>query len=276
MLLRSVQPLVSLVHLPVSLAGPRPSDSAGPSRRCRGCLPPMPVRLDGVGCPQLARACCDRPAAMVSHHRTAPERIAALRVPNPDPIAFPGNLRHSRQNRPRTKRLARQHDPVFERDPQQRGGGRRTRCPYRSRGARACDASDRPTPTARTDRGSPAPPRPAAGAPHHRPTDGHPATRSPAAALASGAHARRRGRAPGTLGCAPTRRRPRRRSAPAARAWSARSRAIRPGRKARAPPSPVQRQLDRELLERLREAIVLRAQQLQLDSLHRRRPPRLR
>jgi hypothetical protein len=73
--LRSVQPLVSLVHLPVSLAGPRPSGSSGPFRRCHGCLPPIPVRLDGVGCPQLARACCDRLAAMVSHHRTAPERI---------------------------------------------------------------------------------------------------------------------------------------------------------------------------------------------------------
>src|SRR5664279_3465053 len=46
-LLRSVQPLVSHVHLPVSLAGPGPSDSAGPSRRCRGCLPPIPV--DGYG-----------------------------------------------------------------------------------------------------------------------------------------------------------------------------------------------------------------------------------
>ena len=38
--------------------------------------------------------------------------------------------------------------------------------------------------------------------------------------------------------CAPTRRRPRRRSVPAARAWSARSRARGPGRKARALPCP--------------------------------------
>ncbi len=70
LLLRSVRTLVSLVHLPVSLAGPRPSDSAGPSRRCRGCLPPIPARPDGVGCPQLAQACCDRLTAVSFHHRT--------------------------------------------------------------------------------------------------------------------------------------------------------------------------------------------------------------
>jgi hypothetical protein len=69
-LLRSVQPLVSHVHLPVSLAGPGPSDSAGPSRRCRGCLPPIPVRLDGVGCPQLHATRCDEPRAVSFHHRT--------------------------------------------------------------------------------------------------------------------------------------------------------------------------------------------------------------
>ena len=50
--LRGVTVLVSLVHLPVSLAGPRPSGSADPSRRCRGCLPPSPA-FPGSGCPQL-------------------------------------------------------------------------------------------------------------------------------------------------------------------------------------------------------------------------------
>jgi hypothetical protein len=39
-LLRGVQPLVPRVHLPVSLAGPDPSGSTRPSRRCRGCFPP--------------------------------------------------------------------------------------------------------------------------------------------------------------------------------------------------------------------------------------------
>ena len=50
--LRGVITLVSLVHLPVSLAGPGPSDSSGPSRRCRGCLPPSPA-CPGSDCPQL-------------------------------------------------------------------------------------------------------------------------------------------------------------------------------------------------------------------------------
>jgi hypothetical protein len=39
-LLRSVQPLVPHVHLSVSLAGPRPSGSADPSRRRQGCFHP--------------------------------------------------------------------------------------------------------------------------------------------------------------------------------------------------------------------------------------------
>ena len=53
--LRSVQPLVPHVHLPVLLAGPRPSDGASPSRRCQGCLPPSPSSQRS-GCPQLHRA----------------------------------------------------------------------------------------------------------------------------------------------------------------------------------------------------------------------------
>jgi len=40
------------LHLPVLLAGPGPSDGAGPSRLCQGCLPPSPTSL-GSGCPQL-------------------------------------------------------------------------------------------------------------------------------------------------------------------------------------------------------------------------------
>ncbi len=38
--LRGVPPLAPRVNLPVLLAGPGPSDGAGPSRLCRGCLPP--------------------------------------------------------------------------------------------------------------------------------------------------------------------------------------------------------------------------------------------
>jgi hypothetical protein len=50
--LRGVLPLVSHVHLSVLLAGPEPSDGAGPSRLCRGCLPPSPSS-QGSGCLQL-------------------------------------------------------------------------------------------------------------------------------------------------------------------------------------------------------------------------------
>jgi hypothetical protein len=108
-----------------------------------------------------------------------------------------------------------------------------------------------PTPTSRSDRGSPAPPTPRCRGPRRHPDRGPRASRSPAAWTASGARGRRRGRAPGTLWRAASRPRQRRRSAPAARAWPRRSSARGAGRKARALPSPVQRQLDRELLQRL-------------------------
>jgi hypothetical protein len=68
LLLRSFQTLVSHVHLPISLAGPRPSGSTGQSRRCRGCCPPSPVS-PGSGCPQLRAARCDEPQAVSFHHR---------------------------------------------------------------------------------------------------------------------------------------------------------------------------------------------------------------
>jgi hypothetical protein len=54
-ILRGVRTLVSHVHLSVSLAGLEPSGSTGPSRRCRGCLPPSPAP-PGSGCPQLHQA----------------------------------------------------------------------------------------------------------------------------------------------------------------------------------------------------------------------------
>jgi hypothetical protein len=70
------------VHRPVLLAGPRPSGSAGPSRRCRGCLPPSPAS-PGSGCPQLQPPCCDKAAAKVSHLHSIPQRLVALDVPVP-------------------------------------------------------------------------------------------------------------------------------------------------------------------------------------------------
>jgi hypothetical protein len=75
--LRGVQTLVSHVHLPVTLAGPRPSDGAGPSRRCRGCFQP-PGASPPVGLPSASPARCDEPEAVSFHHRTIRERLVAL------------------------------------------------------------------------------------------------------------------------------------------------------------------------------------------------------
>jgi hypothetical protein len=76
------------VHRPVLLAGPRPSGSAGPSRRCRGCLPPSPAS-PGSGCPQLQPPCCDKAAAKVSHLHSIPQRLVALDVVVPVHPAAP-------------------------------------------------------------------------------------------------------------------------------------------------------------------------------------------
>jgi hypothetical protein len=55
--------LVPRVCLPVLLAGPGPSGSTGPSRRCQGCFPPSPA-VPGSGCPQL------HPAATTARRRS--------------------------------------------------------------------------------------------------------------------------------------------------------------------------------------------------------------
>jgi hypothetical protein len=54
--------LVPCVHLLVLLAGPEPSGSADPSRRCQDRLPPSPASPRS-GCPQLLPGCYDSPAA---------------------------------------------------------------------------------------------------------------------------------------------------------------------------------------------------------------------
>jgi hypothetical protein len=48
------QSLVSRVHLPVSLTGPAPSDSADPSRLCQGCFHPT-QRLPSQAAPSFTR-----------------------------------------------------------------------------------------------------------------------------------------------------------------------------------------------------------------------------
>ena len=68
--------MVPHVRLSVSLAGPRPSGSAGPSRRCQGCLPPSPAS-PGSGCPQLQWTRCDESTAVSFHHGTVRERLVA-------------------------------------------------------------------------------------------------------------------------------------------------------------------------------------------------------
>jgi hypothetical protein len=64
------------LHLLVLLAGPGPSGSTDPSRRCRGHLPPSPA-FPGSGCPQLLPDRCDGPAAKVSHLRSITWRLVA-------------------------------------------------------------------------------------------------------------------------------------------------------------------------------------------------------
>lgn len=64
------------LHLLTSLAGPGPSGSTDPSRRCRGCFPPSPA-IPGSGCPQFHPARCDGPKAQVSHLRSIKQRLVA-------------------------------------------------------------------------------------------------------------------------------------------------------------------------------------------------------
>lgn len=83
--LRGVMTLVPHVHLPVLLAGPGPSGSAGPFRRCQGCLPPFPAS-PGSGCPQLRAGCCDSPLVESFHLHSVEERLVALEVRHPQTV----------------------------------------------------------------------------------------------------------------------------------------------------------------------------------------------
>src|SRR3954462_15477467 len=64
--LRDVITRVPRVLLPITLAEPGPSGSAGPFRLCRGCPHPRPAP-SGAGCPQLPRPATTGSAVAVSH-----------------------------------------------------------------------------------------------------------------------------------------------------------------------------------------------------------------
>src|SRR3954452_4316794 len=64
--LRDVITRVPRVLLPVTLAEPEPSGSAGPFRLCQGCSHPHPAP-SGAGCPQLHRPATTGAAVGVSH-----------------------------------------------------------------------------------------------------------------------------------------------------------------------------------------------------------------
>ena len=67
--LRGFQPPVSHVHLPVSLAGPRPSGSAGPFPSLSGLLSTLPG-VPRIRLPPASTARCDELQAVSFHHRT--------------------------------------------------------------------------------------------------------------------------------------------------------------------------------------------------------------
>ena len=85
--LRSFNARVPCVHLPISLAAPRLSGSASPSRRCQGCCPPAPAS-PGAGCPQLLSGRCDSQRAKALHLRTFQWRLVAHEVGHPLGFGF--------------------------------------------------------------------------------------------------------------------------------------------------------------------------------------------
>ena len=76
--LRGVQALVPHAHRPVMLAEPGPSGSAGPPRRCRGCLLPFSP-VPEIGLPPASPRRCDDTAAKVSHLHSVQQRPRGAR-----------------------------------------------------------------------------------------------------------------------------------------------------------------------------------------------------
>jgi len=145
--LRGVQPLVPHVRLSVSLAGPGPSGSAGPSRRCQGCCPPSPSS-QGSGCPQLRPARCDEPEAVSFHHRRVRERLVGARRPTTKPGWVAG----------RSARAARQRDrcaAVVVPGSRRRSPGAGTSCRWSTGRCRRPAAGPTPAPGATSQYSSP-------------------------------------------------------------------------------------------------------------------------
>ncbi len=99
--LRGFRTPVPRVRLSISLAGPGPSDNAGPSRRCRGCSHPTPAP-PGSGCPQASPDRCDGPATKDSHLRSNPQRLVAHKVHQPHPVAWAGRGTPGDEEQPTT------------------------------------------------------------------------------------------------------------------------------------------------------------------------------
>ena len=98
--LAGVRPLVpALVHLPVSLAGPGPSGSAGPSRRCQGCSHP-PLRLQDRAALSFSGPLRRPTGGVLSppHGQTAPRGAppAANTPRSPTPTVWPRSARRRR------------------------------------------------------------------------------------------------------------------------------------------------------------------------------------
>ncbi len=81
--LRGVMTLVPLVHLPVSLAGPGPSDSFWPAPSLSGLLAILPG-VSRIGLPPASLRCCDSTAAEVFHLRSVTWRLVALEITFPE------------------------------------------------------------------------------------------------------------------------------------------------------------------------------------------------
>ncbi len=111
--LAGVRPLVpALVHLPVSLAGPGPSGSTDPPRRCQGCSRP-PLHLQGQAALSFNEPLRRLAGGVLSspHGHTAPRgaRQASSRdrsLPSPPP------LNQSIREAGTTSRVSPAHDPV--------------------------------------------------------------------------------------------------------------------------------------------------------------------